>query len=77
MSGAQGGFGFAPSMGAPRRASKLVRIAACGLFWMVEAGEGWVPLGPAAASVDEAKAAAAKRFAASMVRVVSASEVGR
>jgi len=77
MSGAQAGFGFAPSLADPRRDSKIARIAHAGLFWMVEAGAGWSPLCSAVESLDEARRLAARRFAASLVRVVEATEVGR
>lgn len=69
----QSGFGFGPSFG-DRRAVRVVRIARCGLFWMVEDGSGWRPLVPAAQSEADAKAAAISA-GAGLVRVVSDAEV--
>lgn len=77
MSG-QPGFGFAPVMGAPRRGPRVVRLARCGLFWMVADELGWFPLLPADGNnVDDARQAAARRYKSAVVRVVEASEVGR
>jgi hypothetical protein len=55
-----------------------VKLARCGLFWMVKDDLGWFPLLPSEGNgVDDARRAAARRYKAAVVRVVEASEVGR
>lgn len=63
----QGGFGFRETFGSPRRASEVVRLDRRGLFWMVDAGSGFLPLCAAGESLEGAVALARVKFPASVV----------
>ncbi len=65
----QESFGFERPIVAERRAPRLVWIVKAGLFWMVDDGDGVLPLCPAYLSVDEARQTAARRFKHAVVQL--------